>query len=106
MVFTDERLTVKINSQNKLDCTVHKYKKQLNKLRKKAGMVGLKSIQTNIYVVGIITDELHPYIPFSSNRVSKKKMCMDAIYVAFCTCLCSHLTERAADLRLCTRPCI
>ena len=48
VVFTDEHLTVKINSQNKLDCTLHKYKKQLNKVRKKAGMVGLKSIQTNI----------------------------------------------------------
>ena len=32
-------------------------------------MVGLKSIQT---IVGIITDEVHPYISLSSNRVPMK----------------------------------
>ena len=35
-------------------------------------MVGPKSIQTR--VVGIITDEMHPYILFSSNGVSMKNV--------------------------------
>ena len=38
----------------------YKYKKQLNKLKKLVGMAGPKSTQTR--VVGIITDEMHPYI--------------------------------------------
>ena len=33
-------------------------------------MVGPKSAQTR--VVGIITDEMHPYIQFSNNMVSMK----------------------------------
>ena len=41
------------------DTQVNKYKKQLNKLKKQVGMVGPKSTQT---IVGIITDEMHPYI--------------------------------------------
>ena len=39
---------------------MNKYKKQLNKLKKQVGMTGPISTQTR--VVGIITDEMHPYI--------------------------------------------
>ena len=38
-------------------------------------MVGPKSIQTRL--VGIITDEMHPYISFSSKEISMK-MCRDS----------------------------
>ena len=55
-------------------CTLiyNKYKKQLNKLKKYLGMIGPKSTQTR--VVGIIMDEMHPYIQFSSNGVSMKNV--------------------------------
>ena len=51
-------------------------------------MAGPKSIQTR--VVGIITDEMHPYIQFSSNRVSMK-MCRDYLicYYPYYSCLCT-----------------
>ena len=42
--------------------------------------IGPKSIQTR--VVGIITNEMHPYIQFSSNRVSMK-MCRGASYLLY-----------------------
>ena len=31
-------------------------------------MIGPKSTQTRVYIVGIITDEMYPYILLSSNR--------------------------------------
>ena len=46
-------------------------------------MVGPKSTQTR--VVGIITDEMHPYIQFLSNRVSMKK-CVGMHLVCYFMC--------------------
>ena len=44
-------------------------------------MVGLKSIQTRVvgiitllFQFGLITDEVHTYVSFSSNRVSMKNV--------------------------------
>ena len=50
----------------------NKYKKQLNKLKKQVGMVGPKSTKTR--VVGMITDEIHPYTFFIETLLLENKM--------------------------------
>ena len=50
----------------------NKYKKQLNKLKEYVRMVELKSTQAR--VVGIITDEMHPYTFLIETPLLENKM--------------------------------